>query len=86
MRHEMVDINSEDTDGVTILHLAAMRSETLLFYLLEQGGKLGNLTKKGRNALHLACRARQSNIVQYLCHVSIMFPILSCLRLESLWD
>ena len=86
MRHEMVDINSEDTDGVTILHLAAMRSETLLFYLLELGGKLDNLTKKGRNALHLACRARQSNIVQYLCHVSIMFSILSCLRLESLWD
>ena len=68
---ETVDINAQDADGVTIFHLAAMRSELCLFHLLDQGSDPFILTKKRRNALHLACRARQSNIVGYLCHVSL---------------
>ena len=68
---EKVDINCQDADGVTILHLAAMRSEALLLYLVEEGADPVILTKTGRNALHLACRARKSNIVGYLCEVSI---------------
>jgi hypothetical protein len=68
---EKVDINSQDADGVTILHLAAMRSTARLFYLVEKGSDPSILTRKDRNVLHLACRARQSNIVGYLCQVSI---------------
>ncbi|TVY33699.1 Ankyrin [Lachnellula occidentalis] len=64
---EKVDINCQDADGVTILHLAAMRSEVLLLYLVEEGADPVILTKTDRNALHLACRARKSNVVGYLC-------------------
>ncbi|KAF4634858.1 hypothetical protein G7Y89_g3236 [Cudoniella acicularis] len=69
---ESFDINSQDADGLTIFHLAALRSETRMFYLLEQGADPTILTKKGRNALHLACRARQSNVVGYLCQTNKM--------------
>ncbi|KAH6665101.1 ankyrin repeat-containing domain protein [Halenospora varia] len=62
-----VDINAQDADGMTIFHLAALRSDTLMFYLIEQGADPHILTKNRRNALHLACRARQSNVVGYLC-------------------
>ena len=57
-------------DGVTLLHLAALRSETRMFYLIEQGGDPEISTKNGRNLLHLAARARQVNVVGYLCQVS----------------
>jgi ankyrin repeat protein len=63
---ESLDINAQDTDGMTLFHLAALRSETRLYWLLEQGADPSILTQEGRNALHLACRARQSNIVGYL--------------------
>jgi ankyrin repeat protein len=53
-----------------------MRSEARLFYLLGEGANPNILTKKGRNALHLACRARQSNIVGYLCQVSFNISFL----------
>jgi hypothetical protein len=49
-----------------------MRSEARLFYLLGEGGDHTVLTNNRRNALHLACRARQSNIVGYLCHVGFI--------------
>ncbi len=67
---------------MTIFHLAALRSETRLYYLLGEGADSGILTNKGRNALHLACRARQSNVVGYLCQVSsgsrhLLFPVPS---------
>ncbi|KAH8648295.1 ankyrin repeat-containing domain protein [Tricladium varicosporioides] len=65
---ETADINAQDVDGVTIFHLAALHSETLVFYLVDQGADPYILTKNERNALHLACRARQSNVVGYLCH------------------
>ncbi|KUJ10009.1 ankyrin [Mollisia scopiformis] len=65
---EVVDINAQDAEGVTLLHLAAMRSEARLFYLLEEGADPSILTKDGRNALHLACRAREGNVVEYLSH------------------
>lgn len=67
----MVDLNTQDSDGVTLFHLAAMRCEARMFYMLEQDADPFLLTKYGRNALHLACRARQSNVVGYLCHVSL---------------
>ncbi|RDW87374.1 ankyrin-1 [Coleophoma crateriformis] len=64
------DINSQDAQGLTVLHLAALRSETCLFYLLEKGADPSILTNEGRSILHLACRARQSNIVGYLCETT----------------
>lgn len=68
-RKSPVDLNAQDSDGVTLLHLAAMRCEAFMFYLLQLGADPHKLTKNGRNALHLACRARQSNVVEYLCKV-----------------
>jgi len=44
-----------------------------MFYLLGEGADPAILTGKNRNALHLACRARQSNVVGYLCQVSLSF-------------
>jgi ankyrin repeat protein len=46
-----------------------------MFYLLEQGADPAILTRTGRNALHLAARARQSNVVGYLSQVS--FDVLN---------
>ncbi len=68
--NQIVDINAIDLDGVTLLHLAALRSETRLFYLIEDGGDPTVVTKKGRNLLHIAARARQANVVGFLCGVS----------------
>ncbi|RDW73411.1 ankyrin-3 [Coleophoma cylindrospora] len=67
---ESFEINSQDAQGLSVLHLAALRSETCLFYLLEKGADPSILTNEGRSVLHLACRARQSNIVGYLCQTS----------------
>jgi ankyrin repeat protein len=72
---ENLDINSQDADGLTIFHLAALRSLPRMFYLLEEGADPSLLTKKGRSALHLACRARQSNVVEYLCQVRTSFEL-----------
>ena len=81
-------MNVQDCAGVTIFHLAALRSETRMFYLLEEGVDPFLLTKQGRNALHLACRACQSNVVGYLCKVSLRVllperPLLPHLCLEK---
>ncbi|PMD29241.1 ankyrin [Hyaloscypha variabilis F] len=65
--NQVVDINAIDLDGLTLLHLAALRSETRLFYLIEDSGDPTIVTKKGRNLLHIAARARQANLVGYLC-------------------
>ncbi|KAE9375050.1 ankyrin [Stipitochalara longipes BDJ] len=64
---QIVDISAADIDGVTLLHLAALRSEGLLFYLIDEGANPTMVTKKDRNLLHLAARARQANVVEYLC-------------------
>jgi hypothetical protein len=58
---------------VTVFHLAALRSETRMFYSLGEGADPTILTEKKRNTLHLACRARQSNAVGYLSQVSLGF-------------
>ncbi|KAH8807526.1 ankyrin repeat-containing domain protein [Xylogone sp. PMI_703] len=74
---EIFDINSKDSEGLTVLHLAAIHSEALLFYLLGEGADASVLTTDERSILHLACRARQSNIVGYLCQVSPAVQIYS---------
>lgn len=69
-RGDSFDINLQDADGVTLLHLAALRSEALVFLMIEEGADPEIVTNDKRNALHLACRARQSNVVGFLSKVS----------------
>lgn len=61
-----------------------MRSEARLAYLLGEGADPAALTKNKRNALHVACRARQSKIVGYLCSVSLIISrvLISCLAVD----
>ncbi|KAF4981767.1 hypothetical protein FZEAL_2489 [Fusarium zealandicum] len=58
-----VDFEIRDEDGLTALHLSAMRSEIEAATLLTSGADLRVLTDDLQNVLHLACRARQPNIV-----------------------
>jgi len=62
------DINSQDSEGVTALHVAAMRSEIAAALVIRAGGDTSILTNSGRSVLHLACRARKSNVVGFLLH------------------
>jgi ankyrin repeat protein len=63
-----LDIDTQDEEGLTPLHLAAMRSEINVARLLSVGADLSISTKNGDNALHLACRSRMSNVVGLLLH------------------
>ncbi|UPK95217.1 hypothetical protein LCI18_006152 [Fusarium solani-melongenae] len=65
-----VDFEIRNNDGLTPLHMAAMRSAVQVFQLVDAGADLGSLTRDSQNILHLACRARKSNIVaQILGHL-----------------
>ncbi|CAM1510896.1 Fc.00g084090.m01.CDS01 [Cosmosporella sp. VM-42] len=58
-----VGFEIRDENGLTPLHLAAIQSGAEVATLVAAGADLGILTKDERNVLHLACRARQPNIV-----------------------
>jgi ankyrin repeat protein len=60
------DINTPDQDGITALHLASMISPYLVEKLLAAGADPTQTTRDGMNVLHLAARARQSDIVGML--------------------
>lgn len=62
--NEESDVGFEirDNNGLTPLHMAAMRSEMDVSMLVAFGANLIFLTGDGQNVLHLACRARRSNI------------------------
>jgi ankyrin repeat protein len=60
------DVNVKDNDGATPLHLASTASEFLVKELLAFGADASAETDEGLTALHLAVRARQSNIVGML--------------------
>lgn len=62
------NVNAQDAEGMTPLHLAVICSEVDAARLLAAGADVNMLTNNGRNVLHLACRARQSNIVAFLLH------------------
>ncbi|KAL3459792.1 ankyrin repeat-containing domain protein [Aspergillus heterothallicus] len=59
-------INIPDNDGILPIHLAATISEPLVAKLISRGADTTAVTKDGRNLLHIASTARQSNIVGLL--------------------
>ncbi|KAL3478526.1 ankyrin repeat-containing domain protein [Aspergillus californicus] len=55
-----------DRDGVLPIHLAATISESLVATLMSRGASTTAVTADGRNLLHIASTARQSNIIGLL--------------------
>ncbi|CAF9930044.1 MAG: hypothetical protein ALECFALPRED_004507 [Alectoria fallacina] len=60
------DVNAADSRGVRPIHLAATFCEKRVRRLLIQGADANALTVEGQSLLHIASRARQSNIVGLL--------------------
>ncbi|KAL5354784.1 hypothetical protein ACLOAV_000874 [Pseudogymnoascus australis] len=60
------DINTRDNEGLTILHLAALQSETEVYQVLAAGADPSILSNDNRSALHVACRARKTGVVYLL--------------------
>ncbi|EKV06601.1 Peptidase A2A, retrovirus, catalytic [Penicillium digitatum] len=58
-----VALNMSDHQGIRPIHLAATISEHLVCKLLARGADASVSTKDGRNLLHIASTARQSNCV-----------------------
>ncbi|KAL2064482.1 hypothetical protein VTL71DRAFT_4976 [Oculimacula yallundae] len=56
-------IDHEDNRGIRPIHLAATISEQLVSKLINHGADVRSVTHEGLNLLHIAARARQSNIV-----------------------
>ncbi|WQF78855.1 Putative NACHT nucleoside triphosphatase, P-loop containing nucleoside triphosphate hydrolase [Colletotrichum destructivum] len=67
---EVIDVNAANNDGLTPLHFAAIGtgsfSPSIIHLLLSHGADLRKKARSSRNALHLACRARNSAAVGYL--------------------
>ncbi|KAJ5856590.1 uncharacterized protein N7529_010534 [Penicillium soppii] len=59
-------MNIPDHDGIRPIHLAATVSEHLVGKLIARGADAMSHTKEGRNILHIASTARQSNVVGLL--------------------
>ncbi|KAF7945155.1 hypothetical protein EAE96_009934 [Botrytis aclada] len=59
-------IDSQDSEGLTALHAAALHSEVHVSSLLNAGADSTIMTNDGRNLLHLASRARRSDVVHLL--------------------
>ncbi|OGE50158.1 hypothetical protein PENARI_c018G04962 [Penicillium arizonense] len=59
-------INTADHQGIRPIHLAATTSEILVGKLITRGADPTATTNDGRNLLHIASTARQSNIVGLL--------------------
>jgi ankyrin repeat protein len=59
-------LNMPDYQGVRPIHLAATTSEILVGKLIARGADAAVTTKDGRNLLHIAATARQSNVVGLL--------------------
>ncbi|KFA64531.1 hypothetical protein S40285_10415 [Stachybotrys chlorohalonatus IBT 40285] len=57
---------TRDQDGLTALHLAAIRSGVEVAVLVEAGADANFLTEDRQHALHLVCRARKPDVVGQL--------------------
>ncbi|KAF5002486.1 hypothetical protein FGRMN_311 [Fusarium graminum] len=64
-----VDFQIQDSDKMSALHLAVLRSEAGLSKLLSVGADPNFLTSDSQNILHLACRARKANMVAEILHL-----------------
>jgi ankyrin repeat protein len=60
------NVDAPDVNGVRVLHVASMMSEYLVKAILASGADPAGATFEGLAPLHLAARARQSNIVGIL--------------------
>jgi hypothetical protein len=60
------DVEIQDCEGKTALHYAVANSEAHTACLIEARAKYFVSTNDGRNLLHIACAAQQSNIVGLL--------------------
>lgn len=60
------DVNGEDPSGVSILHVAAMRSPQAVRLLLTAGANINKVDKEGRTPLKLATEAGNTEIVRIL--------------------
>lgn len=61
-----VDIDAQDHEGLTILHLSALSSELDVLHLLNLGAHPSHVTVEKRTILHLACRSGMSGMVGFL--------------------
>ncbi|KAJ5129892.1 uncharacterized protein N7515_005931 [Penicillium bovifimosum] len=61
-----ISLNASDYQGIRPIHLAATVSELLTGKLIARGADITTCTKDGRNLLHIASTARQSNVVGLL--------------------
>ncbi|KAL6232821.1 hypothetical protein BDW75DRAFT_216707 [Aspergillus navahoensis] len=59
-------LNLADHDGAAPIHFAATISETLVAKLISRGADPTSTTKEGLNLLHIASRARQTNVIGLL--------------------
>lgn len=65
--HELrYDINAQDHEGTTPMHIAAATSDAIVLLLLKNGANIEAKTIYGRTALHYAAEAGQSNCVGLL--------------------
>lgn len=85
------DINARDDEGVTPLHLAAVstRRESIAWVrtLIEHGADVQVCARDGRNALHLAARARNSAAAGYLAaHAPRLMPAVDAQGRTPLFD
>ncbi|KAF2231818.1 ankyrin [Viridothelium virens] len=60
------DVDPQDSNGVTALHIASTFSEYLVVKLLEAGANPSQATVEGLTPFHLAARSRQANIIGIL--------------------
>jgi ankyrin repeat protein len=61
-----MSLNMSDYQGIRPIHLAATVSELLVGKLIASGADTTACTKDGRNLLHIASTARQSNVIGLL--------------------
>ncbi|KAJ4129855.1 hypothetical protein NW768_006825 [Fusarium equiseti] len=74
-RGSTVDLEILDNDGFSPLHIAATRSEAEVVQLIDRGANVNFRTSDSQNALHMACRARKSNVVAHLLKQGIEIDI-----------
>ncbi|OBS28294.1 hypothetical protein FPOA_02235 [Fusarium poae] len=68
-----IDFRVLDNNGYSSFHIAATKSESEVAVMIDCGVDINLLTSASQNALHLACRAHQPNIVCQLLTRGISF-------------